>query len=111
MTQMADGVLNQDHSKTTSMPTHMAELGSESFDQELTLSLLGSERDALDQVEAALARIEAGVYGRCETCGRKIPKSRLEAIPYAAQCVACASGEEHLPAGVDSRSRNRVLPR
>jgi DnaK suppressor protein len=94
MTQMSDNVLNKDHNKTTSMPNHMAELGSGNFDQEFTLSLLGSDKDALDQIEAAIERIENGSYGECETCGVKIPKSRLEAIPYAAQCVRCASQKE-----------------
>ena len=93
MTQMEDDSL-KDHSKTTSIPTDMEELGSDNADQELTLSLLGSEEDALDQIEAALQRIEDGSYGECETCGAKIPKSRLEAIPYAAQCVRCASQQE-----------------
>ena len=94
MTQMEDNALNKDHNKTTSMPNHMAELGSGNFDQELTLSLLGSEKDALDQIEAAIERIEDGSYGQCEACGVKIPKSRLDAIPYAAQCVRCASQQE-----------------
>ncbi len=94
MTQMEDNALNKDHAKTTSMPNHMAELGSDSFDQELTLSLLGSEKGALDQVEAAIGRIDDGSYGRCEACGVTIPKSRLEAIPFAARCVRCASQEE-----------------
>ena len=93
MTQMEDDSL-KDHSKTTSIPTDIEELGSDNADQELTLSLLGSEEDALDQIEAALQRIEDGSYGQCETCGAKIPKSRLEAIPYAAQCVRCASQQE-----------------
>ncbi len=44
MTQMEDNALNKDHNNTTSMPNHMAELGSGNFDQELTLSLLGSEK-------------------------------------------------------------------
>ncbi len=98
-TQMEDNALNKDHSKTTSMPTSMAELGSDNFDQELTLSLLGSEKDALDQIDRALKRIEDGNYGLCEKCGVKIPASRLAAIPYTAQCVRCASqGEEgHRP--------------
>jgi DnaK suppressor protein len=74
----------------------MAELGTGNFDQELTLSLLGSERNALDQIEAAIKRGEEGSYGRCEECGRKIPKTRLEAIPYAAQCVRCALKQEKL---------------
>jgi RNA polymerase-binding transcription factor DksA len=92
---MEDNALNKDHSKTTTMPTSLAELGSGNFDQELTLRLLGSENDALDQIDGALNRIEDGSYGLCEKCGGKIPKSRLEAIPYAARCVRCASqGEE-----------------
>ena len=94
VTQMADNALNKDHSKTTSMPTSMAELGSDNFDQELTLSLLGNDKDALDQIEAAIERIDGGSYGRCEECGGKIPKSRLDAIPYATQCVRCASQRE-----------------
>lgn len=106
-TQMADNALKG--TGTTTMPTHMAELGSGNFDQELTLSLLGSEKTALDQIESAIVRIENGSYGRCETCGGKIPNARLEAIPYVAQCVRCASEEED--GSVTSRSRQRVLPR
>jgi DnaK suppressor protein len=94
MTQMEDNALNKEHSKTTSMPTDMAELGTGNFDQEFTLSLLGSEKDALDQIGRALERIDDGTYGQCETCGAKIPKARLEAIPYAELCVRCASQQE-----------------
>jgi len=94
MTQMEDNALNKDHSRTTSMPTSLAELGSDNFDQELTLGLLGSDKDAIDQIDSAIERIDDGSYGRCETCDGKIPKSRLDAIPYAAQCVRCASQRE-----------------
>jgi len=95
MSQMENGAL-EDHTRTTSIPTDTEELGSDSADQELTLSLLGSERDGLDQIESAIGRIEDGSYGRCEKCGGKIPKSRLDAIPYAAQCVQCASQPEEI---------------
>ena len=94
MTQMEDGALNKDHSRATSMPTDMAELGSDNYDQELTLNLLGSERDTLDQIDGALKRIEDGSFGRCEECGEPIPRPRLEAIPYATECVRCASRRE-----------------
>ena len=94
MTQMEDNALNKDHSRVTSMPNNMAELGSGNFDQELTLSLLGGEKDALDQIDGALQRITDGTFGRCEECGELIPKVRLEAIPYAALCVRCASQQE-----------------
>ena len=113
MTQMADNALNQDHSRITSMPNHMAELGSDNFDQELTLSLMGSEKNALDQIGAAITRIEDGSYGRCEACGVRIPRSRLDALPYAARCVRCTSEEEKVPTTVKSRRgfEHRVLPR
>lgn len=48
-------------------------------------------RAHLDQAETALARVEAGTYGTCITCGRPIPKERLAVRPAALQCVACAS--------------------
>ena len=93
-TQMEDNALNKDHNQVTSMPNHMAELGSGNFDQELTLRVLGGEEDALKQIEAAIERIEDGSYGLCDKCGEKIPKVRLDAIPYAAECVRCASEQE-----------------
>jgi DnaK suppressor protein len=93
-TQMEDNALNKDRSKTTSMPSDMAELGTGNYDQELTLRVLGSEEDTLDQIESAIERIENGSYGRCKECDKQIPKSRLEAIPYAAECVRCASQQE-----------------
>jgi DnaK suppressor protein len=109
MTQMTNHALME--ARTTKMPNHMAELGSGNFDQDLAFSLLGSEKQALDQIEVAIRRIEDGSYGRCETCGGRIPKPRLQAIPYAAQCVGCAAEEENSPATLDSQSRPRVLPR
>jgi DnaK suppressor protein len=93
MTQMEDDSL-KDHAKTTSIPTDMEELASDNADQELTASLLESDKDTLDQIEAAIQRIEDGSYGRCKGCGEQIPKSRLDAIPYAADCVRCASQQE-----------------
>jgi DnaK suppressor protein len=95
-TQMEDNALNKDHSRTTSMPNDMAELGTGNFDQELTLRVLGSEEGALEQIGAAIKRIEDGSYGRCEECGGEIPKTRLDAIPYAAQCVQCASQQDEV---------------
>jgi DnaK suppressor protein len=94
MTQMEDNALNKDRSNTTSMPNDMAELGTGNFDQDLTLSLLGGGKDAVDQIDGALKRIEDGSFGQCEQCGKKIPKPRLEAIPFTALCVQCASRQE-----------------
>ena len=94
MGQMEDNALNKDRTKTTAMPTSLAELGSENSEQELTLDLLGNEREVLEQIDAALGRIAAGSFGRCEACGKSIAKARLDAIPYTAFCVKCASRQE-----------------
>jgi DnaK suppressor protein len=97
--QMADAALKKNRSQAngdlSSMPIHMADIGSDNFEQEFTLSLMQSEEGTLDKIEAALERIEDGVYGECEECGVKIPKTRLNAIPYSTLCVKCASQMEH----------------
>jgi len=94
MGRMADAVLGQGQTGAGSMPIHLADLGSDNFEQELTLSLVGSEKEALNQIEFALGRIADGSFGKCEDCGKKIPESRLEAIPYTAVCVQCAAIQE-----------------
>ena len=76
------------------MPSDMADIGTDAFEQELTLDLMGNEKEVLEQIEAALKRIEDGSYGKCEECGRNIAKARLQAMPYAALCVSCASKAE-----------------
>lgn len=58
--------------------------------QEVEIGLIDTESRLLREVTAALARIDAGTFGRCDDCGRPIGKSRLDALPYARQCVRCA---------------------
>ena len=72
-------------------PIHPAEVGTHSFEQEFTLDRLSNDGDRLEQIEAALERIEQGVYGDCEECGGRIPKARLEVLPDTQYCVKCAS--------------------
>ena len=54
-------------------------------------ALVGSLRDTLNDVDNALAKIDAGTYGRCEQCGEPIGAARLEAMPAAPLCITCAS--------------------
>lgn len=67
-----------------------ADTGSFTFERERDLSLVGNARDLIDKVEHALARIDAGGFGRCEACGRAIEAERLDALPYATLCLADA---------------------
>jgi len=54
-------------------------------------ALVGSLRETLLDVDAALGKLEAGTYGRCESCGEDIAEARLEAMPAARLCMKCAS--------------------
>jgi DnaK suppressor protein len=73
------------------MPIHMADLGTDNFEQENTLSLLANEENMLAEITAALDRIENGTFGRCEEChGEILPKARLKELPYTRYCVECA---------------------
>lgn len=68
---------------------HMADDGTEAFEQAASLALRRNQQWMLERVEKALARMEAGKYGMCERCGQKIDYARLEAIPYATLCIDC----------------------
>ena len=61
------------------------------FERSQLSASLAAARAGLADVELALARVAAGTYGRCETCGGPIPPGRLEALPAATTCVACAA--------------------
>ena len=54
-------------------------------------ALAGTLRDTLQDIDDALGKIEAGTYGLCESCGAPIAQARLEAMPMARLCIACAS--------------------
>lgn len=82
-------------SDRSGMPIHMAELGSDNFEQEFTLGLMEAEEDTLTLIDTALDRIEQGVYGRCVQCDSVIPKARLNAIPYTPVCIKCAERQEN----------------
>ena len=71
-----------------------ADAGTKAFEREHELALTEHARGLLDQSERALARIDAGTYGVCESCGRPIGKARLQAFPRATLCVTCKQRQE-----------------
>lgn len=75
-------------------PKDMADIAADDFDRK-TLEALGvKEMNRLRAIEAGLARLENGHFGVCLNCSKKIPRERLEAIPYAVLCIDCKSSEE-----------------
>ena len=80
----------QDTSNLSNMPLHMADAGSDTYDQDLALGLLESERQMLNEIDDALERIAKGTYGICEATGQPINKARLEAKPWAKYSIEAA---------------------
>jgi len=74
----------------SSMPIHMADIGTDNYEQEFALELMDGEIKLLREIDDALGRIEQKTYGICEGTGEKIPKARLEAKPWARYCVEYA---------------------
>jgi DnaK suppressor protein len=74
----------------SSMPIHMADIGTDNYEQEFALGLMDSERKLLREIDEALGRIDKKIYGICEGTGKPIPKARLEAQPWAKYCVEYA---------------------
>lgn len=78
-------------SSSSAVPSHIADMGSDTYEQDNTILLMNTEGETLTQIEGALERIEDGLYGFCTECSGRIPKTRLKAIPYTPYCVKCAS--------------------
>lgn len=90
-TSLSNGTLNnnsQDASGNLSkMPIHMADVGTDTFNQDMDIQLLEGEHRKLKLIDEALKRIDEGTYGVCLYSGKPIPKARLQAIPYARYTV------------------------
>ena len=71
-------------------PNHMADQGSDTYDQTLNLDLAASQRTLLTDIDDALMRIESGVYGICELLGKPIKAERLKNTPWARFSIEAA---------------------
>ena len=97
-----EALMGHDGASGQHSPTHLAELGSDNYEQEFSLQFVENDQEVLGEIEAALERIDSGTYGLCESClaeGRSktkasIPKTRLKAIPYARNCIECERKRE-----------------
>ncbi len=74
---------------------HVGEAASETSETERNLALIDQLEQTREHVKGALVRLDDGTYGNCVTCGKPIPAERLEALPFAEQCVSCKSKENH----------------
>lgn len=82
------------HTKTKTANPDRADLAQDYFSRDRRTALQERMEDTLQQVENALDRIDKGIYGKCENCGKNISPERLEALPYAQMCIECQELEE-----------------
>lgn len=88
------------HDHTSS--NHMAEMGSDAWDMDFSLRIVENDQEFLKEISVALEKVDAGTFGICEMCleagvpaaKARIPKARLNAIPYARNCVGCERKRE-----------------
>jgi DnaK suppressor protein len=78
----------------SNVPMHLADLGTDTFEQEMSAGLLANARQLQTEVAAALDRMEQGTFGNCEQCGCDVGEGRLQALPYTRYCVNCAQSAE-----------------
>ena len=78
----------------------VSDRASEGFEGELAVGLLAVEAAQLEDIEAAIRRIDDGTYGLCADCGKPIPRRRLEVLPFAKHCLVCK--------GISERDARRV---
>jgi RNA polymerase-binding protein DksA len=93
VSHLTDEALGANGAKTgasSRAPVDMADVATDNFEQEFTLSLMQNQEHVLAEIGDALERIRQGTFGHCEECEKAIPKARLQALPYARHCVACA---------------------
>jgi RNA polymerase-binding protein DksA len=97
---MRDEVMGQSQQDASGdlskMPLDMADVGSDSYEREFTISLIEGDQSILSEIDDALERMENGTYGTCinPECGKPIPKARLEIKPYARLCIECQKKSE-----------------
>ena len=103
--QLTDEALDRTEGGSDSRsPTHLAELGTDTYEQDFSLRVVENDQGVLDEISAALKRIDDGTYGICQSCldeGKSlskatIKKTRLRAIPYARHCIECERKREEL---------------
>jgi len=78
----------------SSQPLHMADLGTDEFEESLTIGLAEDKEKELSEIDEALERIKDKSYGACENCSKPISKERLKIIPHARLCIKCKEKEE-----------------
>ena len=99
MGDIHDGILDNGNdsegsSQESVFSVHMADAGTDSFEQEKNYILMGRESDYYKNLELALDRIDDGIFGICKICAELIPEERMLEVLNATKCVGCKEKEK-----------------
>lgn len=94
VSSMENTALSTGSGSLSTLPMHMADAGTDNYEQEFTLGLVEKDRKLLRDINVALAKIQDGSYGICEGTGKPIAKPRLEAQPWAKYSIEHARALE-----------------
>ena len=99
MDDIHDGILDNGNdsegsSQESVFSVHMADAGTDSFEQEKNYILMGRESDYYKNLEVALDRVDDGIFGICKICEELIPEERMLEVPNATKCVGCKEKEK-----------------
>jgi DnaK suppressor protein len=87
--------LESDEYEGVGYGNHMADDGTEAFEQTVGVGLRRGVESAMERVDLALTKLDDGTYGICEDCGGRIDRARLEVLPQAVYCLECQAEHEH----------------
>lgn len=97
ITGMESEALRSGSGSLSNLPQHMAEQGSDTYEQHLSLDLAAVDREIIREIDEALKRIEDGTFGVCMKTGKRIAMDRLEEIPWARYSIQAAREMERNP--------------
>lgn len=90
LSALEDQALQSSGGDLSHMPIHMADIGTDTYDQDFMLGMAAKDRELIREIDDALKRIDDGTYGVCSMTGKLIPKARLNAKPWAKYTVEAA---------------------
>lgn len=94
LTQRGDAISKDLHHEDEQIEKDFSEQATQMENHDVLMSLDQDTKTTVMQIDKALMRIKEGSYGSCESCGDKINEKRLDAVPFANLCIACAEKED-----------------
>jgi RNA polymerase-binding protein DksA len=88
------GSIGEETEELAFQDNHLGDIATATFDREMASTLEQNSTHVLEEIEAALIRLDDGTFGVCQRCGNAISEERLDALPWATLCIDCKRKQE-----------------